>query len=87
MRNWSSAEILLYQCYYRIAPWGEERGDVRNAMSMAQTANMHRDPSRNPEPFDLYDFMPFGEKPEKEEPKGGEPAGLRQLFQGVARKK
>ena len=64
IRNWSSAEILLYQCYYRIAPWGEERADLRNAMSMSMTANMHRDSTRNPKPFEYSDFMPFAERKE-----------------------
>ena len=83
--QWSAAEILLYQVYYRVAPWGEERADIRNAMSMTQTANMHRDSTKQPKPFEVTDFMPFAEKPKPEEQ--SEPVGLRDLFKGVARKK
>ena len=80
----SAAELTLYQVYYRNQPWGEERADIRNAMSMAQTANMHRDPKRHPQPFELSDFMPFSKKPEKETE--GEPAGLRQMFKSFVKK-
>ena len=86
VRQWSAAEILLYQCYYRIAPWGEERGDVRNAMSMAQTANMHRDTQRKPDPFEISDFMPFTEKPDEPD-EDVEPPGLRDMFKGMVGKK
>ena len=85
VRQWSSAEILLYQVYYRTAHWGDERADIRSAMSMCQTANMHRDSTKHPAPFEVTDFMPFAEKPEPEE--SSEPVGLRELFQGLARKK
>jgi hypothetical protein len=67
VRQWSAAEIVLYQCFYKIAPWGEERADLRNAMSMQMTANMHRDPSKRAKPFEYTDFMPFFERP-KEQP-------------------
>ena len=86
VRQWSAAEILLYQVYYRSNPWGEERADIRNGMAMCQTANMHRDPQKHPQPFEVTDFMPFAEKQEPEET-SSEPAGLRDLFKGVARKK
>lgn len=52
-------------------------------MSMAQTANMHRD--KNSKAFEVSDFMPFSEKPKKEEE--GEPAGLRDFFKSMARRK
>ena len=67
VRLWSAAEILLYQCYYRIAPWGEDRADIRNAMNMAQTANMHRDSGTHPKPYEIDDFMPFREREEEPE--------------------
>ena len=85
VREWSAATIMLYQCYYRMAPWGEERADIRNAMSMSQTANMHRDSSKTPKPYEIDDFMPFREKQEPKET--SEPVGLRDLFRTVARKK
>ncbi len=84
VRQWSSAELTLYMCYYRISPFGEERADIRNAMRMAQTANLHRDPSRNPAPFEINDFMPFLERPPEPEVS---PAGLRGLFKGLVGRK
>ena len=60
----SAAEISLYQAYYRISPWGEERADLRNAMQMQQTAEMHRDRKKHSQPFKLSDFMPFWKKRE-----------------------
>ena len=61
----SAAELTLYQVYYRNHPWGEERADIRNAMTMAQTANMHR--GKGQAAYKLDDFMPFKEKPEVDE--------------------
>lgn len=85
VRQWSAAEILLYQVYYRIAPWGPERSDINAAMLMQQTANMHRNTATHPNPFELNDFMPFSEKPKPDDE--AEPAGLRDLFTAMARKK
>ena len=82
VRQWSAATITLYQVYYRMAPWGEERADLRNAMTMSQTANMHRDSRRHPKPFAVDDFMPFTEKREE----GLDEVGLRQMFKSLARK-
>ena len=63
----------------------EERADIRNALSMAQTANMHRDTKKHPEPFELADFLPFSEKPEKDEEVVSEPPGLRQHLLGITK--
>jgi hypothetical protein len=88
VRQWSAAEISLYQVYYRMDPWGEERADLRNGMLLQQTANMHRDTKANPKPFEIYDFMPYSKKPKKvkKEKPGSEPAGLRQMFKSLAKK-
>lgn len=86
VRQWSAAEILLYQCYYRIAPFGDERADLRNAMQMSQTANMYRDTKTKPDPFEVTDFMPFAERPEPEQT-GSEPAGLRDVFLKMTERK
>ena len=86
IREWSSAEVMLYQCYYRISPWGPERTDINSAMQLSQTANMHRDVQRKPEPYELTDFMPFSEQPEKEDEEVGVPKGLREAFTAMSRK-
>lgn len=54
----SSAELALYMAYDRIDPFGEVRGDIRNAMQLRQQAEMHRNKQEHPEPFQLKDFMP-----------------------------
>jgi hypothetical protein len=78
----SAAELTLYQVYYRSNPWGEERADIRNALLMAQTANMHRDPKTNPTPFEVSDFMPFSKKVEEESELKDTP-GMRERFKSL----
>lgn len=53
-----------YMAYYRIEPWGEERGDLRSAQIAQTIANANRDPKVQPQPFTLDDFLlRFDEKP------------------------
>lgn len=59
----SSAELTAWFAYYRLDPWGEQRADLRNAMSMRQVAAIHRDPKRSPRPPSVEDFMPYMRKP------------------------
>ena len=64
VRQWSSAEILLYQCYYRTNPWGVERDDIRTANQtsfIASATGVKKEGGGN---FTIQDFMPFGEKSE-----------------------
>lgn len=63
----SSAEVSLYQAYYRVNPWGPERSDLNAAMQMQQVAEMHRDPKRKSDPYKLSQFMPFQPKEELSE--------------------
>ncbi|MCB0056464.1 MAG: hypothetical protein KDE45_05540 [Caldilineaceae bacterium] len=42
MARMSSSEYLAWLAYYGLEPFGEERADLRNAMSMAQQANLYR---------------------------------------------
>ena len=85
VRQWSAAEVILYACYYRIAPWGEDRADIRNAMNMAQTANMHRDPTKHPQPFEIDNFMPFREKADEDEDEGDGSAAMRGMFKKASK--
>lgn len=55
----SSAELSLYMAYDRIDPFGEHRADIRNAQLLQQTAEMHRNREKDPEPYLIDDFIPF----------------------------
>lgn len=62
----SSAELTAWYAFYQLDPWGEQRADLRNAMSMRQVAAINRDPKRQPQPPKVEDFMPYLRKPEPE---------------------
>lgn len=64
LRCLTQRQLTEWAAFYAIDPFGEERADLRNAMLMAQTANMHRDDKKHPNPFPLSEFMPFAERPE-----------------------
>ena len=57
-----SHELAEWQAYYKLEPWGEERADQRMAQLTVIVANYLRGDGQ---PFDLYDFMPYTERPEK----------------------
>lgn len=61
-----SRELAEWQAYYGIEPWGEERADQRTAEITVRLANYLR--GEKQEPFDLYDFMPYTERPDDERP-------------------
>lgn len=56
-------QLIAWQEYFSLEPWGEERADLRIAQLTALTANINRDSTRRPTPFTAMDFMPFAEKP------------------------
>jgi len=77
VRQWSAAEISLYMAYYHIAPWGDDREDLRNAMNMQLLAAVHGNERT------IDDFMPFKDKPEKT---GGANPALRAHLMAIARR-
>lgn len=79
VRTWSAAEITLYQAYFRVQPFGDQRGDILHALSMAQTANLNRGKR---EPYDWREFLPF----EKREQRGGVNE-VRNVLRSLSRKK
>ena len=82
--HWSAAEILLYQCYYRISPWGAERDDIRAANQTNFIASATGVKKRGGGDFTIVDFMPFGEKPKDDH---GDPAGMMDAFKRLSGKK
>jgi len=67
----SSREYAEWMAYYRLEPFGEERGDLRAGVVAATVANVNRDPKVRGEPYSPRDFMPLVEEeteaPEPEE--------------------
>lgn len=87
LRKWSSAEILLYQCYYRIAPWGEERGDIRVAKQTADIALLAGVTKQGGDSFVASDFMLSFDNEKEDTDEDVEPPGLRDMFKGMVGKK
>lgn len=63
--NVSSAELAGWMALYRLDPFGEFRDDFRTAQLLHQNAEMHRDRKRRANPFEVWDFMPFQDRPPK----------------------
>jgi hypothetical protein len=82
----SAAELALYQCYYKLEPWGEQRADIRTASQTSFIASATGVTKQSGGKFTTEDFMLFRDKPKKEESEG-EPPGLRDMFKSLARRK
>lgn len=54
--------------YATLEPFGALQDDFRAGQVCATVANVHRDRSRNPDPFRPHDFMPALASPEEEPP-------------------
>lgn len=64
--QWSSAELSLYQAYFRVNPWGEERADIRNAVLASFMGNISpAKPKGGKSQFEVSDFMLFRDKPKQ----------------------
>lgn len=54
-----------WQYYMALAPFHEERQDMRIASIVSAIVNMNRDPKKYPEPLHIGKFvLPFGDAPE-----------------------
>ena len=57
--------------YYGLAPFGEERADLRAGIVASTVANANRDATRRAQAFEPSDFMPqFGRREEEDEGEG-----------------
>jgi hypothetical protein len=84
--HWSAAEILLYQCYYRLHPWGDERDDIRVANQTNFVAAATGVKKRGGGEFTIQDFMPFAEKSQGFD-ENGDPIGLMEAFKAMSGRK
>lgn len=58
-----------WQAYMELAPFVEERDDMRTARIVATIANIVRDTETQPEPYTTIDFVQrFGDTPEMFDP-------------------
>lgn len=62
------SELVAWQAYYQVEPFGEARQDLRNAMLLSMLANIHRDAKKRPTAFVVSDFMPKFWETEEEKP-------------------
>jgi len=51
----TAAELAEWMAYYEIEPWGEERADIRQAITSALIANQYR--GKNQRPYKVQDFL------------------------------
>lgn len=68
MRCLTSYQISEWAAYAAIEPFGNLQADFRAGQVCATVANVHRNSSRNPDPFRPDDFMPALASPEAEQP-------------------
>lgn len=52
-------QFVGWMRYYAQEPFGEERADIRAAITDSVIANANRDSKKRPRPFSPQDFMPF----------------------------
>lgn len=53
----SSLEFTEWMGYYRLEPFGEAVADMRHGVATAVLANVNRDMSQRPEPYQPQDFI------------------------------
>lgn len=54
----SSHELSEWIAYAQVAPFGEERADLRAGIIASTVANANRDPKKRRKPFEPREFMP-----------------------------
>lgn len=64
----SSAEFAEWMAYYAIEPFGEERADLRQALTTSAIHNSVQAQTKHPKWTKPEDFMPFRETPQPKTP-------------------
>ena len=83
----SSAEFTEWMAYDRIDPFGEERADLRQAMTSSGVHNLLQAQTKKPKYLEPKDFMLFSDKP-KEKPKAANtPEAMMAKFNALTSKK
>ena len=67
MREVDSAEFAEWMAFATWEPFGPEREDQRAGMIAALIANVNRDSSKRPQPYDVDDFFPRYDQEQYEE--------------------
>lgn len=60
-----SDELTEWMAFYQLEPFGDFRADVRSGIMASTFANANR--ARDAKPFTPEDFMPFVDKPPKDD--------------------
>jgi hypothetical protein len=60
----SSHELSEWKAFYIIEPFGEERADIRQALTTQGIYNVHQAQRKHPKWHKVEEFMPFKEKAE-----------------------
>ncbi len=55
------AELLEWQLFFQLEPFGSHYEDLRAGQIVAATYNVNRDSNRRPEPFGPLHFMPWND--------------------------
>lgn len=66
-------ELAEWQAYWRLEPPMAERLEIMIGLLLCQTANLHRDPKRTPESYQLKDVLPQWGRTEPEPEPEAEP--------------
>jgi hypothetical protein len=85
LERMSSYEFREWMEFYTLEPWGEERADLRQAMTTSAVHNSIQAQTKHPKWTKPEDFMPFSRnhaQPKSDEP--AEPADLRAKFLALA---
>lgn len=89
LERMSSREFSEWMLYYDLEPFGEERADLRQAMTTSAVHNSVIAQSKHPKWTKPENFMPFSEKEEADMDEQEMPTAdlLRQKFMAFAGKK
>lgn len=60
-----SRELAEWQAFYSLWPFGDERADIRQAMTSMILANAYR--GKNSPPVKIQNFLPFSRPPQRKE--------------------
>lgn len=63
----SSREFAEILAWSRVEPWAFEPEAYWGAAQLCLLANLHRDPEKKPEPYEIRDFWPSAERAEETE--------------------
>ena len=59
LKKMRPSELGLWAALWSIDPWGEQRADLRSAITSYVVAETRRDPKKKSSPFKPRDFMPY----------------------------